>query len=190
MAAVTQATHAIRAAVADWDAVSDGYCDPQGQRYDAAAYGLGLVARDAQAWRGFDGFLIHGPEVLSRLEDALLAASPGAAPEVGQRLTALRQALAEGDRLRWQWAQDKAAAVTAGASPEALADLEAERNEEARHSMTVVSNLGLGLGELEALLPAPLSPGGSPRRGSLHRAHTTARPAVEPARVPRTARRR
>jgi len=152
--AVDRGTRLIQAACADWDAVSDSYCDPAGQPLDGRAYGQGLVARDALAWDGFAAYLVHGPAVLARVEAALRAAGPSASAADRWRASELRLALSEGLTLQSEWRTSSEQARLAGSGPALLTDLEAERNEEAWHSMTVVAEHGAGLGEFTKHLTA------------------------------------
>ncbi|WP_152627971.1 hypothetical protein [Streptacidiphilus neutrinimicus] len=152
--AVDRAVRLIRTASASWDAVSDSFCDAAGYPLDDQAYGQGLVARDAQAWDGFAGYLVHGPAVLARVEADLRGAGSESSAGDRWRVSELRHALTEGLRLQSEWLTGSEQGRLSGAGPARLADLEAERNEEAWHAMTIVAEHGAGLGEFTERLAA------------------------------------
>jgi hypothetical protein len=92
-------------ALAEWDAVSDSLCGPDGWPLDADAYGEHQSQRDAVAWQHMQTFLFHGPAVLADARAAMhgLAVGPQVAADWRWRLGALEAALEGGRRVRAEW---------------------------------------------------------------------------------------
>ncbi|QKW20601.1 hypothetical protein HUT16_17360 [Kitasatospora sp. NA04385] len=74
--AVSTAVRGIQQAMADWNAVSDSFCDRDGQVVDTGGWESGIVTRDLAAWRHFRAVLEHGVPFLLLTKDVARPTTP------------------------------------------------------------------------------------------------------------------